>query len=96
MSGRDGNAHRQGDRRRGLLPRSRSLRGVDGGTLRRLAADAQTITLRGGDYPFRGGDAADRLYVVRAGRLRVLVETEDGPRVGEGAQAGDVLGEPPC
>ena len=35
------------------------FRGVDGETLRRLAADAQTITLRGGDYLFRGGEAAE-------------------------------------
>ena len=69
------------------------FRGVDGDTLRRLAADAQTITLRGGDYLFRGGEAADRLYVVRAGRLRVLVEAEDGPRVVRELGPGDVLGE---
>ena len=69
------------------------FRGVDGETLRRLAADAQTISLRGGDYLFRGGEAADRLYVVRTGRLRVLVEAEDGPRVVRELGPGDVLGE---
>ena len=67
--------------------------GVDGETLRRLAADARTITLRGGDYLFRGGDAADRLYVVRTGRLRVLVEAEEGPKVVRELGPGDVLGE---
>jgi predicted acylesterase/phospholipase RssA/CRP-like cAMP-binding protein len=77
----------------GAISHAPLFRGVDGETLQRLAADAPTITLRGGDYLFRGGDAADRLYVVRTGRLRVLVEAEDGPRVVRELGPGDVLGE---
>ena len=45
----------------------------------RLASDAEPVALRSGDYLFRSGDRADRLYVVRTGRLRVLVEDADCP-----------------
>ena len=69
------------------------FRGVGDEALRRLAADAQAIALRGGEYLFHSGEAADRLYVLRTGRLRVLVETEDGPRIVRELGPGDVLGE---
>ena len=69
------------------------FRGVDAAALDRLTADARVVALRGGDYLFRTGDTADRLFVVRAGRLRVLAETEDGPRVVRELGPGDVLGE---
>ena len=69
------------------------FRGVDRGALGRLAADAESVALRGGDYLFRGGDPADRLYLVRTGRLRVLIEDNDGPRVVRELGPGDVLGE---
>lgn len=69
------------------------FRGLGKPALERLATDARAVTLRGGDYLFRSGDAADRLFVVRAGRLRVLVEHDDGPRVVRELGPGDVLGE---
>ena len=69
------------------------FRGVDAETLARLAADARSVTLGGGDYLFHSGDSADRLFVVRAGRLRVLAETEDGPRIVRELGPGDVIGE---
>jgi NTE family protein len=69
------------------------FRGVDGASLARLASDARAVTLHGGDYLFRSGDAADRLFVVRSGRLRVLVEAEEGPRIVRELGPGDVLGE---
>ena len=72
---------------------SRSSALSNGRALRRLASDARVVTLRGGDYLFHSGDAADRLYVVRAGRLRVLVDSEEGPRVVRELGPGDVLGE---
>ena len=63
------------------------FRGVDRGAVGRLAADAEPVVLRGGEYLFRGGDPADRLYLVRTGRLRVLVDGEDGPKVVQSAGA---------
>ena len=69
------------------------FRAVDPEALERLASDAIAVTLRGGEFLFRSGDAADRLYVVRTGRLRVLVEGEDGPRIVRELGPGDVLGE---
>ena len=69
------------------------FRGVDPEALERLASDAVAVTLRGGEFLFRSGDPADRLYVVRTGRLRVLVEGEDGPRIVRELGPGDVLGE---
>jgi NTE family protein len=59
----------------------------------RLANDAEPVVLRGGDHLFHSGDPADRLYVVRTGRLRVLVDGADGPRVVRELGPGDVLGE---
>lgn len=61
--------------------------------LERLASDARAVTVRGGKYLFRSGDAADRLFVVQAGRLRVLVEDIHGPRIVRELGPGDVLGE---
>ena len=75
------------------LLRTPLFHGVDRAVLTRLASDAEPIALRGGDYLFRGGDPADRLYVVRAGRLRVLVDGADGPKVVRELGPGDVLGE---
>jgi NTE family protein len=48
-----------------------------------------TVDVRAGDYLFRQGDAADGMYVVRAGQLDVLVDDLVVSRVG----AGDVIGE---
>ena len=59
----------------------------------RLASDAEPVALRSGDYLFRSGDRADRLYVVRTGRLRVLVEDADCPRVVRELGPGAILGE---
>jgi len=69
------------------------FRAVDAEALRRLSADAHAIAVRGGEYLFHTGETADRLYVVRTGRLRVLVETEDGPKLVRELGPGDVLGE---
>src|SRR5829696_54957 len=54
------------------------FRAVGAQTLERLAADARIVTIRGGEDLFRSGDVADGLYVLRAGRLRVLVEDGEG------------------
>ena len=69
------------------------FRAVAAQALQRLAADARIVTIRGGEHLFRSGDVADGLYVLRAGRLRVLVEDEEGLRVVRELGPGDVLGE---
>ena len=45
---------------------------------RQIAAQAKSIRLEAGEWLFREGDAGDSLYVVRSGRLEVVVEE---PRV---------------
>src|SRR4051794_17428743 len=41
-----------------------------------LAASAQQVTVRAGDWLFRQGDAGDSLYIVLTGRLEILIEGE--------------------
>ena len=57
------------------------FQGVTSDALARLAERATTRQLEAGASLFREGDPADCLYVVRSGRLQVIVEGEDGPRV---------------
>lgn len=77
----------------GTFSRAPLFRGLGAQALGRLAKEARAVSLRGGEYLFRSGDAADRLFVVRAGRLRVLVEGDDGPRIVRELGPGDALGE---
>ena len=77
----------------GAFSQAPLLRGVGGEVLERLASDARPISIRGGEYLFRSGDIADQLFVVRTGRLRALVESDDGVRVVRELGPGDVLGE---
>jgi predicted acylesterase/phospholipase RssA/CRP-like cAMP-binding protein len=58
-----------------------------------LAAAAEPQSLRARDWLFRAGDAADRLFVVVSGRLRVVVETDEGERVLRIVGPGALLGE---
>jgi NTE family protein len=59
-----------------------------------LVAIAEPIQLRAQEWLFLEGDVGDRLYVVLSGRLRVLVEDDDGQRVlrllGPGAAIGEL------
>ncbi|MBA3347228.1 MAG: patatin-like phospholipase family protein [Actinobacteria bacterium] len=77
----------------GTFSRAPLFRGVGPETLSRLAREAAVVSLHGGEYLFSLGETADRLFVVRAGRLRVLVDGHDGPRVVREAGPGDTLGE---
>lgn len=58
-----------------------------------LVAAAETTRLRAQDWLFREGEPGDRLYVVRAGRLRVVAEGDGRARVLRLLGPGAVLGE---
>ena len=58
-----------------------------------LARSASLVRLAAGDWLFRQGDAADRLYIVRSGRLEVVLESSDPPRRINALTAGDLVGE---
>lgn len=77
----------------GAFSRAPLFRGLGAQALDRLARDAQPLTLQGGEYLFRSGDPADRLFLVLTGRLRVVVEGDDGPRVARELGPGDAVGE---
>jgi EmrB/QacA subfamily drug resistance transporter len=57
-----------------------------------LAERARTLRLRPGEWLFRQGDTGDVLYVVRAGRLRVIDESADTVlgEFGRGAAVGEL------
>lgn len=59
---------------------------------RQIAAHAEWIRLEAGEWLFREGDAGDSLYVVRSGRLEVVVE-EPRPVVVRALTRGAVVGE---
>ncbi len=56
-----------------------------------LASRTQPVHVRAGEWLFRAGDAADAMYVVRAGRLEVVDEATDA--VIRELGRGDALGE---
>jgi NTE family protein len=68
------------------------LAGLDRDLRAEVAARASTIEVPAGEWLFRQGDAADRMYVVLAGRLEVLRESPE-PVVLRLAGAGDAVGE---
>lgn len=60
---------------------------------RRVSASMEPVVLRAGAWLFRQGDPGDAMFVVRSGRLHVLVDA-DGERRSAGTMApGEVLGE---
>jgi len=56
----------------------------------RLEADALPVALAAGEFLFHEGDAADDLYVVKAGRLDVLVGGTVVRQMGAGAVIGEL------
>ncbi|HJR95612.1 MAG TPA: patatin-like phospholipase family protein [Gaiellaceae bacterium] len=76
-----------------LLANLPLLAGADAATLDALEAHLRPVDVRAGDVVIRQGDAADRLFLVRSGRLRVLVEQEDGPRAVRELGPGAAIGE---
>ena len=67
---------------------------VDGVTLREVEAQVAWVRLGGGQTLFRQGDEADAVYFVVSGRLRALVEGDDGAeRVLNEMAPGESIGE---
>ncbi|HET8593431.1 MAG TPA: patatin-like phospholipase family protein [Solirubrobacterales bacterium] len=75
-----------------FLRRVPVLSGLDAELLSRLAAKVVPVTVRAGDWLVREGEAADRLYLIRSGRLEVVAE---GPpeTVIRVLRRGEILGE---
>ena len=66
--------------------------GLSDSLRRQLAAQAEWVRVEAGQWLFRQGDAGDSLYVVRSGRLEVVVE-QPGPVVVRTLTRGSVVGE---
>jgi NTE family protein len=86
-------ASRRPDTAELLLAHVPLLAGVDARTLEVLYSDLRPVAIRAGDIVIRQGDRADRLFLVRSGRLRVLVEGEDGPKAVRELGPGSAIGE---
>src|SRR5687768_17235410 len=69
------------------------LAGAEEGTLAELVRQLRPVAVHAGEVVIRQGDPADRLYLVRSGRLRVIVEEEDGLRTVRELGAGAAIGE---
>ena len=69
------------------------LAGADEQTLAELAQCLRPVEVRAGEIVIRQGDPADRMFLVRRGRLRVLVDQEDGLRTVRELGAGAAIGE---
>lgn len=65
---------------------------ADPEALAELQADAEWVSLRGGDVLFRRGDPGDAAYTVLCGRLRVIDDGAGGLALND-IGAGEVLGE---
>jgi CRP-like cAMP-binding protein len=77
----------------GALARLRFFESLGCDVLEQLVHETRVFSLRAGDYLFRRGEPARELFVVWAGRLRVLVEGEEGQRVVREVGPGGALGE---
>ena len=69
------------------------LAGASATTLEALVAHLRPVEVHAGEVVIHEGDTADRLFLVRTGRLRVLVDDEDGPRTVRELGAGAAIGE---
>jgi NTE family protein len=48
--------------------------GLDAGDVAAILGSARGLAVRAGEYVFRQGDPGDRMYVIREGRVRVLLD----------------------
>ena len=69
---------------------------MEDGTIDQLVGDrvpAATVRLEAGGFVFREGEPADRLYVVRHGRVALeLLVPQRGPVIVDTVRAGELLG----
>ena len=75
------------------IARSTLLGHVSDQALAELVADAAERRLDAREWLFHAGEAADACYIVLSGRLEVVLETDEGPRVGRVLGPGAALGE---
>jgi NTE family protein len=68
------------------------LAGISDGLRAEIAGHARWVQLAAGEWLFRQGEAGDSLYVVRSGRLEVVLE-DSGPTVVRELARGAVVGE---
>ncbi|MEN3316496.1 MAG: hypothetical protein V7605_2730 [Acidimicrobiaceae bacterium] len=61
--------------------------------LSRVAHEAVAVAVQAGDWIFRQGDEADRVFVVLSGRLEVVLESPPPARRLRSLSAGDPVGE---
>lgn len=66
---------------------------VDQAAIDALNARVRRLELAAGAVLVRQGDAADTLYFLETGRLRVLIETPEGSKVVAQIEAGEPVGE---
>jgi CRP/FNR family transcriptional regulator, cyclic AMP receptor protein len=67
--------------------------GIDAGAVRQLGACSHNVSFRAGDVLFREGEDADRLFVLRRGRVALDVHVPGrGLQVISTVDAGDVVG----
>lgn len=78
---------------RDLLAGAPLLAGAEARTLDEIVRRMRTVHVDAGDVVVRQGDAADRLYLVVRGRLRVLRHDEHGTRTLRELGSGAALGE---
>jgi len=78
---------------RDLLASVPLLAGADPETLDELVRHLRSVRVYAGDIVIRQGDPGNCLYLVRSGRLRVLVEHEDGLKTVRELGAGAAIGE---
>ncbi len=87
-------AVQQNGARRELLTNVRMLADVAPETIDELVDRLRPVHVRAGEVVVAQGDAADRIFIVRSGRLRVFVEDAgEGRTVVRELGAGSVLGE---
>jgi predicted acylesterase/phospholipase RssA/CRP-like cAMP-binding protein len=72
---------------------SRLFPGLDRSGLDAFGAGAEWLTLGGGEWLFREGDAGDAAYLVVSGRLRAVAGARDEERVLNEVGPGETVGE---
>ncbi len=69
------------------------LEGIDAQTLETLIAKAELVQLAPGEILFQEGDAADGMYFISLGQIKVVKKSPGGERIEAYLSRGDVLGE---